>query len=161
MTEPPYVDDPNAITGTWTGTVKVKSNLTIRKTPGATGKTAGTYPNGTKLTITQKVSASGKLWGRTDKGWVCLDYVVMDDDTQDNPEVKPGDENSGTTVFDQPQTMIVNSCSLRIRSGAGVSYEIIGFYSFGEAVQITETKIVGTTIWARTDLGWVKLMYLK
>lgn len=162
VTEPPYVDDPNAVTGIWTGTVKVKSTLVVRKTPGATGQELGTFTNGQKVTITQQAPASGKVWGRTEKGWICLDYVVMDGETDDDPVIDPDKTpENGSEVFDKPKTMTVNSCSLRIRSGAGVDHEIIGFYSFGDVIQITETKVVGTTVWARTDAGWVKLMYLK
>ena len=82
--------------------------------------------------------------GQMAKGWICLDYVTID----------------GEISQSSASVRTVNTSSLRIRQGAGITYEIIGFYSYGEKVEILETKTVDGTIWARTSLGWIKFKYL-
>ena len=55
-------------------TVKVNTTLTIRKEAKADGEKVGSYKNGDKVTITE---VSGE-WGKTDKGWINLKYVIFD-----------------------------------------------------------------------------------
>lgn len=55
------------------GTVTA-SSLTIRKGAGTGYEKVGSYENGAKIEILEVKNG----WGRTDKGWVSLDYVKMD-----------------------------------------------------------------------------------
>lgn len=54
-----------------TGTGKVTIGLNIRKEPNADAEAVGTYTEGDPVTILE-VQGS---WGRTDKGWINLQYV--------------------------------------------------------------------------------------
>jgi len=147
----------------WVGKVTVKDVLYVRRTPGAAGAVIGNLVNGTSVTVTQRTRADGKLWGKVDKGWICLDYVTADSETgpatPNVPEIVTPE--TGITVLEEPAAMEVSSCSLRIRSAAGVTGDIVGFYAFGEEVTITQVSTIGTTTWAKTDLGWVNMRYLK
>lgn len=158
----PTVPDDSATSGKWTGTVNVESILYIRKEPGVAGKMVGNLVNGTTVTITQRKTVDGKEWGKVDKGWICLDYVTIDGETT-SPNKPSGGIGGATssTVLEKPMTMTVNTCSLRIRSGAGITNTIVGYLSLGDEVVITETWAVGTTVWGKTDAGWVSLKYLK
>lgn len=59
---------------TGTATVVVNTTLTIRKEAKSSSDKVGSYANGDKVTITE-VSGS---WGKTDKGWISLNYVKFD-----------------------------------------------------------------------------------
>ena len=172
VTEPPVVEpqpsepdkpDVEQPATKWTGKVTVKDILYVRKTPGASGAVIGNLVNGATVTITQRTRADGKLWGKVDKGWICLDYVTADSEsspaTPNVPEIVTPE--TGSTVLEESATMEVSSCSLRIRNAAGVTGDIVGYYAFGEEVAITEISTIGTTTWAKTDLGWVNMRYLK
>lgn len=172
VTEPPVTNPPvsepdkpdvEQPASKWVGKVTAKDLLYIRKTPGASGAMIGNLVNGATVTITQVTRADGKLWGKVDKGWICLDYVIAGDElspaTPNVPEVVAPEV--GKTVLEEPSKMEVVGCSLRVRNAAGVAGEIVGFYSFGEEVTITEIYTIGTTTWAKTDLGWVNMRYLK
>lgn len=157
-------NDSTAVTGNWTGIVSVKDMLYIRSEAGLSGKIVGNLVNGSTVTITQQKTVDGKVWGRVEKGWICLDYVIMEGETAPNtqPNTNEGGISEGaSTVFDSPKTMMVNTCSLRIRGGAGVTNSILGYVSLGDEVEVYETKTIGSTIWGRTDSGWVSLKYLK
>ncbi len=49
---------------------------------------------------------------------------------------------------------------LRIRTGAGTSYEIAGYLSPNETVEILEQKAVGSTTWGKISSGWISLDYV-
>lgn len=61
-------------TETTTGTVTADA-LRIRSGAGTDKKVVGVYYQGQKVTILEKTTVNGVSWGRTSKGWICLDYV--------------------------------------------------------------------------------------
>lgn len=66
------------IMSTYTGTVKVNSNLSVRTGPGTSYSKAECFPggllNGTKLTIDKEQNGFGRLIGTT--YWVSTEYVI-------------------------------------------------------------------------------------
>ena len=55
-------------------TVLVNTSLTIRKEADAKSDDLGSYKNGDKVEILEVKDA----WGKTDKGWINLKYVVYE-----------------------------------------------------------------------------------
>ena len=51
------------------------NNLNIREDAGAKKKKVGAYKKGDEIIILETKKVSGQEWGRTDQGWVCMDYV--------------------------------------------------------------------------------------
>jgi uncharacterized protein YgiM (DUF1202 family) len=49
--------------------------LCIRKGPGTGNVVVGSYQRGQTVTILEQTRVGITLWGRTDKGWICMDYV--------------------------------------------------------------------------------------
>lgn len=49
--------------------------LNIREKPKSTSAVVGNYPSGTTVTILETQNG----WGRTDRGWIFMDYVTMTD----------------------------------------------------------------------------------
>lgn len=118
------------------GTVKADS-LNIRKEGKIDAEKVGTYEKGAVIEI---LEVKGD-WGRTDKGWVHLDYVTMSESTQTNTTKK------GT----------ITATNLNIRKEPKIDSESLGGYKQGEQVEILETK----DGWGRTDKGWISLDYVK
>ena len=175
-----------------TGKVKLNSGvLNVRRGAGTSYAVVSSYGNGTKVTILEQKKVGAVTWGRTDKGWISLDYVVLDKvETQQpttTPETKPETEQKPTTTPEtkpettpevKPETtpeteqkpadtqavqgvVTLNSGMLRIRSGAGTGNAIVGNLSNGAAVTILEQKTVGGTTWGRIDKGWISLDYVR
>lgn len=73
----PAYGDEGKIVSTYTGTVKVSSNLSVRTGPGTTYSKAACFPggllNGTKVTIDKEQDGFGRLIGTT--FWVSTQYV--------------------------------------------------------------------------------------
>lgn len=51
------------------------SSLRIRAGAGTKYDQVGSYQRGAEIVILEQTKAGGQLWGRTDKGWVCMEYV--------------------------------------------------------------------------------------
>ena len=129
-----------------TGTVINTNELRIRSAAGTGNKILGYLTQGTKVEIYERTTVEGMVWGRIDKGWISLDYVKLD-------------SNQSTTVIDSGT--VINTNSLRIRSGAGTNHSVLGYLTQGTRVDIYEKMTVGSMIWGRIDKGWISLDYVK
>ena len=76
-------------------------------------------------------------------------------DTGDNQTTN----NSGTTTGTQKGTVIGNG--LRIRSGAGTDYDVVGSLNKGDKVTITAQKTVGGTVWCNIGTGWISMDFVE
>ena len=133
-----------------TGTVKVNEFLRIRSGPSTSYDLVDYLTNGTKVNILEMQESGSMTWGRIDKGWISLDYVILDKKTETKPEQNPTTITGTVKVSD----------FLRIRSGAGTSYAIAGYLSNGDKVEILEKKQVGVTTWGKISKGWISLDYI-
>ena len=137
--EPTPENPPADVTGTVTAT-----GLNIRRTPGTKAPIVGSYRRGDQVTILETKQVNGTLWGRTDRGWICMTYVLLDE-----PET------------DETTTGVITADVLRIRMGPGTGNVVVGSYKRGETVTILEKTRVGVTLWGRTDKGWICMDYVK
>ena len=140
-----------------TGTVKVNDFLRIRKGAGTGYGVAGYLKPNAKVEILETKKVGATTWGRISKGWISMDYVVLDSNTGNS-----GAESSDKTES-KPATVIKTvkvSDLLRIRGGAGTSYKIVGVLYNGAKVEILETKTVNGTQWGRISKGWICMDYV-
>lgn len=136
--------------GTVTGKVVVTSGrLNIRSGPGTTYASVGSLAAGASVTITERKTVGGREWGKMEKGWVCMDYVSLDSET----------ENS--TAETVKGTVSTEGSKLRIRTAPSTASAIAGYLSDGDRVEILEKKTVNGTVWGRVSKGWISLDYVK
>ncbi len=155
-------------TTTWTGTIVNCSQwVRIRSGAGTNYSIAGYYYPGNKVTITQQKTVGSTKWGKTDKGWISMDYVKItannsgSGSSSGNTGSAGGSTGSaGTTAG---KTGVIYNCKdwVRIRSGAGTGYAVAGYYYPGNKVTITQQKTAGGITWGKTDKGWVSMAYVK
>ncbi len=141
--------------------VKVISpdGVNIRSGASVSYNILGAVPFGETVHITRRTSGGGYIWGLTDycgvKGWIALDYTER---VSDKPD-ELGQVNSSAEVdFD---VKVISLDGVNIRSGASVSYRILGAVPCGETVHITRRTSGGGYIWGLTDYcgvrGWIAL----
>ncbi len=160
---------PQPETPSVTGKIKLTSGrLNIRSGPSTGYSIAGKYDNGTAVTILEQKTVGTVTWGRTDKGWISMDYVQLDQEAQTpeqsapaTPAPAPQPEQTPSTTTGETGTVSLTSGSLRIRSGAGTNNAIVGNLYNGAKVTVTERKTVGSTVWGKIDKGWISLDYVK
>jgi len=120
------------------GIVKV-NELNIRSSSSTNGDPLGSYKYGDRVEILEK---SGS-WGRTSKGWIHMDYIYQDG-------TRGSKQDTGTVTTD----------GLRVRSGPGTGYDVVGSYNSGDIVDVLEQFTYGTTTWGCTSKGWISLSYV-
>ncbi len=137
---------PPGTTPLYTGSVYGTYNLRLRTGPGTNYAEVTQLTYGYKLNIYEVRPVNNLLWGRVDKGWVCLTYVELD----------PTPAN-----VRQPLTATVETYTpLKIRKGPDVSYEQLGLLTNGDVVTIYEIDNSGKRPWGRIDNGWICLDYV-
>ena len=127
------------------GSVK-GSDVRMRSGASTTSSILGVYNTGTEMTITgesgnwYKVSYSGK------DGYVSKDYMTT---------TKPS--SGGSTS----QTGYIKGNDVRLRSGAGTSYSILGTYNNGTPLTITGTSGDWTAVTINGVKGYVNSAYVS
>lgn len=120
-----------------TGEITCADRLNIREKPDLLSAVVGNYYNGAIVTILETKDG----WGRTDMGWISMDYVTTIDDT----------------TLDDPAESTPVPNKLNIRKEPDASSAVVGQYSNGTTITILETK----DRWGRTDQGWIVMDYVK
>lgn len=159
--------DTGSAAATWTGKV-IADELLIRSGPGTNNSVLGYLTYGTKVTVTEKASGSGLEWGKIPRGWICLNYVQLDDTGSTGGSSNNGSSNSGSSDSGSSDTgsskVVTGTVNvkdwLRVRSGAGTSYSVVDFLGPNEKVTITERKVVGGVEWGKISKGWISMEYV-
>lgn len=139
-----------------TGTVVSNMTVNVRQNPNAASTRVGGAANGTKVEIYEITTTIGHKWGRLSNGWICLDYVQLDDTPISGTDV---DE---TTVSTSGKIAVVNTgITLIIRSGAGTEYTRAGELAGGSEVEIMYTMVLNGTTWGRVSKGWINMNYVS
>lgn len=153
------------------GIVKVNDFLNIRSGPGVAYANVGFLFRGTKVSILEQRTVGTAVWGRMEKGWVCMDYIVTDADftegtTLPNPApeqtTKPEQTTPDTSGIAEATSITgkITADALRVRSGAGTTNPIVGFYYQNDRVTVTEKVLVGSVYWGKTSKGWISMDYV-
>lgn len=151
-TEPPATEPEKPQPQNWTGTVKVNDLLRVRSGPGTSYSVVGYLSPNERVTITEQSASGSMTWGKTAKGWVSMDYIVLDQQS--------GSGSSGSTAPQKLTGTVKVNDYLRVRTGPGTSYAIAGYLSPNAKVEITEQKTVGGAVWGKTAKGWISLDYV-
>ena len=160
--KPEEKPETNDSTSSVTGKVVVTSGrLNVRSGAGTNYSVVGWLNAGETVTITEQKTVNGTPWGKTAKGWVCMNYISVSgasNNTGNSGSTDNGNNNAGNAVTG---TVSASGSMLRIRTGPGSSYAIAGYLEDGAAVEILEQKTVGATVWGRISKGWISLNYVK
>lgn len=131
-------------TGTITG-----SDVRMRSGAGTDSKILGTYPKGTKMEVTGVKGSWYAVSYNGQKGYVSSDFIKLSSASDssskaDDSSKKKTDDSSKTTG----KSGAIIGTSVRMRSGPGTNYDILGTYSNGVSL-----KVLGS------ENGWYKVSY--
>ena len=149
------------------GTVVNCANaVNIRAAAGIGNALVGVAAVNSRIKIYETTEVNGASWGRTDKGWVCMDYVQLDGPLSGGNTGSTGNSGSATTTTSTTAT--VTAGNLNIRKDHTNTSEDIGDLKKGEKVTIlekfvettaSETKTWGKIALADGSYGWINLAY--
>lgn len=132
------------------GTVTAGGGLNIRSGPGKGYDSVGSYAEGESVTILEQFTYDGVTWGCTNKGWVSMAYV----------DTGTSNTSSGSTSSDGQTATVSTESGLRVRSGAGTDFDVVGSLKYGTKVTILSKKTVDGTTWGEISTGWICLDYV-
>lgn len=149
-----------------TGTVNTKL-LTIRTGPGVGYESLGLLNQGDRVEISASATGDGYTWGKIPEGWICLDYVLLDEPEETQPtEPQPTEPEPTEPEETQPEQMgftrtgKVNTALLTVRSGPGTRYESLRHLERDSSVVLYERREADGRYWGRTADGWICLDYV-
>lgn len=119
--------------------VILASELNIRKEANQNSDRVGAYTYGNRITILE--TSNG--WGRTDKGWVSLNYVYQDG----------AKGNNGCMT-------VVTASQLNVRSGPGTNYDKVDAYNYGARVEVLQQIKIANVTWGCTNRGWISMEHV-
>jgi len=100
------------------------NNVNLRAGPQTYYKILGKAVAGEKLQVTQIANGGGMKWGKTEKGWIALQYTDY------------------TTVMNaMAQTGKVIANGVNVRKGPGTGYESVGTKKIGDEVTVTGLEV--------------------
>lgn len=118
------------------------SSLNVRKGAGASYDIRGTLSNGDVVEVFETSGNWGRIFYNGDTGWISMNYA----------------EHIGAP---SPKKYYVTANSLTVRSGAGASYDPIGYLSNGDEVEISETSGNWGKIEFNGSAGWISMNYVS
>jgi len=120
--------------------------------PGTNYAKNGTYSKGQQLTLTAVQKGGNYTWGKSEMGWIALQYTDYETRKLQNNENAEKVTAIGT---------IIRADRVNVRAGAGTSYAKVGSYSRNEEIKISLRQKVGNVMWGLTEKGWISLYYVK
>ena len=121
----------NTSTGTGKRGTITASELNIRKSASTNSDKVGTYIKGDYVEILEQKTIDGTVWGRTNKGWISMKYVLLEGQTANTGSTSKDDKDDKTTsseVVSDGKTKVLGYAvidlgSLNVRSGPGTKYD--------------------------------------
>jgi len=98
------------------------AGVNIRQGAGVGYNQVGKYLPGTQVDILEITNAGNTKWGRTDKGWVCMDYITMLSTTTTTTSGIPAGGQAVSSYDDIQSTPAVYTG--RIKSGIGYDVNV-------------------------------------
>ncbi len=135
-----------------TGTVTA-TGLNVRAAAGTGSAIVGALKKGDQVKIYAQTTVGNTVWGQTDTGWVCMNYISL------NGTSNGGSGSTGTVIA---TGTVKSNTNLNVRSGAGVAFPKVGTITSGTAVNIYEKTTVNGMEWGRIGTNmWVCLAYIN
>lgn len=135
-----------------TGTVTA-TGLNVRAAAGTGSAIVGALKKGDQVKIYAQTTVGNTVWGQTDTGWVCMNYISL------NGTSNGGSGSTGTVIA---TGTVKSNTNLNVRSGAGANYTKVGSLTPGSTVTVYEVVTSGTQQWGRIGNNmWVCMSYVR
>lgn len=157
-----------------TGTVVCNTSVNVRSGAGTGYTVVSSAYNGQRVSIYETVSVNGSFWGRIgDNRWISLNYVKLDSTSSSTGNTGStgstggvvwegtGSNNSTSTSTTYQTGTVTATTGLRVRSGPGLSYSTVAYYTKGTVVKIYAQSSANAMTWGQTDKGWVSMNYIQ
>lgn len=145
--------------------VNCSTGVNVRSSASISGALAGRIAVNTRVFISEvKTASNGSKWGKTDKGWVCMDYVKLDSTSEvgDSGSV----ESSVSTTTGAPYANVtvpakVNAGGASVYLNADTNSKLLVVLGAGQSIKISGRALVKDVQWGKVTIGsytgWVEM----
>ena len=145
--------------------VNCSTGVNVRSSASISGALAGRIAVNTRVYISEvKTASNGSKWGKTDKGWVCMDYVKLDSTSEvgDSGSV----ESSVSTTTGAPYANVtvpakVNAGGASVYLNADTNSKLLVVLGAGQSIKISGRALVKDVQWGKVTIGsytgWVEM----
>ena len=148
-----WMEDMSQNTGTEPVYVTVQGDrVNVRSGAGLSYDVVTRVNTGDELVITEVKTADDLLWGKSELGWICLDYTNYEEAADNSQNEKP--------VIQLPEkttNAVITASVINVRSGPGASYDLLTTLKQGDTVEVFALATVGDKIWAFCQHGWFRV----
>lgn len=127
--------------------IESSGGLKIRNGPGTSYQEVGRLAPNEQVTIYEQTYGESYMWGKIDRGWVCMDYIAIGT----APKYREVNEIG---------YIVGSTDGVNIRSGPAVSYEQVGRAYLGQQVVVTKLHHNGISEWGYIGDGWICTDYI-
>lgn len=127
--------------------IESSGGLKIRSGPGTSYQEVGRLAPNEQVTIYEQIYGESYMWGKIDRGWVCMDYIAIGT----APKYKEVHEIG---------YIIGSEDGVNLRSGPATSYAQIGKVPLGKQVVVTKLHHNGVSEWGYIGTGWICTDYI-
>ena len=71
-----------------------------------------------------------------------------------------GSSAGDSSTSDGQKATVTTESGLRVRSGAGTNYDVVGSLKYGTKVTILSKKTVDGRVWGEISTGWICMDYV-
>ncbi len=143
--------------------VNCSKAVNVRATPSVSGALVSQISLNTRVYIsdTQKAS-NGVLWGKVDNGWVCMDYVQMDSETDTGDSSSTVSTTTGASYANitVPAAVTAGEEAIVYVNADTSSERLVVLYG-GAKISITGRALVDGKQWGKVSVsgytGWVNM----
>lgn len=128
-------------------------SVNVRRNPRVDSTLLTTLAGGTRVHVYETTKTNAVSWARVDQGWICMDYIQMDDGASTSAAVPSANLTVSTGV-------VSSTVNLNIRSEASSDAAKVGVLTPGSKVVIQKTQVVQGVTWGKIDQGWINLNYV-
>lgn len=145
--------------------VNCSTGVNVRSSASVSGALAGRIAVNTRVYISEvKTASNGSKWGKTDKGWVCMDYVKLDSTSEvgDSGSV----ESTVSTTTGAPYANVtvpakVNAGGAKVYLNADTNSKLLVVLGAGQSIKISGRALVKDVQWGKVTIGgytgWLKM----
>ena len=138
--------------------VKVTGDVVnVRSGPGTDYPVINSVVYGQQVVITSVTTAGGRLWGKCEKGWLCLDYTTYKD-VSGGHGGSDYDQEDDSANYQTPLYVTVVGKDITVYNGPDTGYPKVGTLKKDTDVLLVETYKMFTVWWGRLETGgWICL----
>lgn len=123
--------------------------VNIRSGAGTSYPSLRRVTSGEKLVVYEQTFSEGRTWGRTDLGWVCMDYLVR---------YTPDTVTEAATTAPKKENMAVVKQKQELRAAPSTGGRVITTLNAGIEVQVLRLEAIGSVEWAYVNVDTLSVM---